>query len=264
MPPFHPSLTIEEIQAVFPDLKVRQKLGEGGQGDAFLCTRSDESVAVLKIYGPDTEDRRVSREFEKLQRVSSPYVVKLFDSGQVSLRGKPVFFGLMEWIDGADLATTPIPMTEQDVWALIRQVATGVGALSEQSVVHRDIKPENIVRRANGDFVLIDLGYAKHLDRSTLTQKNHTCGTEGYIAPELMMGFRPTFRADLFSLGVVAYLMASGNHPYRGLQDLVGKITVLPIQAVSDDLNAIILRLLCLRPSDRARSWEDLREARGR
>jgi serine/threonine-protein kinase len=189
--------------------------------------------------------------------------VKLFDSGQVSLRGVPVFFGLMEWIDGADLATTQIPMLEQEVWTLIGQIATGIGALSDKHVVHRDIKPDNIVRRTSGEFVLIDLGYAKHLDRSTLTQKNRTCGTEGYIAPELMMGFRPTFRADLFSLGIVAYLMASGNHPYRWIQDLVGKIPVLPISTISEDLNAIILRLLSLRPPDRARSWEEVRDACG-
>jgi serine/threonine-protein kinase len=151
-------------------------------------------------------------------------------------------------------------MTETEVRRLIREGATAIEALFSKDAVHRDINPNNIMRRSDGTFVLIDLGYAKHLDRSSRTAKGSTFGTQGYVSPELLRRIRPSYRSDLFSLGVVAYLMVSGNHPFDGDQDQAALFSYEHVDGVSVSLNSLLMRLMSAIPVVRAKSCEEVRQ----
>ena len=90
--------------------------------------------------------------------------------------------------------------------------------MEDNKIVHRDIKPENIIKNTNGDWYLIDFGIARALDLNSLTLTEVAVGphTPGYGAPELFQYSKTNIdsRADIFSLGVILFESATGNHPF--------------------------------------------------
>jgi serine/threonine-protein kinase len=265
--PFEPPLSLEEVASQFEDLNVIREVKPGGQGTTFEALRKvDGQRAALKIYSAATDPERVQREIEKLLRINSPHVMKVLHRRNAEFRGKPVIAVEAEWIDGEDLASLATSalgqsiMSESEVKRLLIEGATGIEALFAQDVVHRDINPNNVMRRADGSFVLIDLGYAKHLDRSSRTAKGTTFGTLGYISPELINMVRPSYRSDLFSLAAVAYLMASGVHPFDGDQNQAGTFKYEHIDEISPFLNNLLQRLMSSIPVVRAKSCEEIRQ----
>lgn len=265
--PFDPPLSIEEVASQFDDLEIIREVKPGGQGTTFEASRiADGQKVALKIYSAATDPARVNREIEKLQQIASPHVMKVLRRRDARLRGEKVISVEAEWIDGEDLAAllrvsrgNPL-MGEPEVRRLLQEGATAIESLFAKDVVHRDINPNNIMRRTDGSFVLIDLGYAKHLDRSSRTATGFTCGTPGYVSPELLGGIRPSYRSDLFSLGVVAYQMASGMHPFDGDQSRAAAFNYEHIEALSPNLNNLLQQLMSAIPVVRAKSCEEVRQ----
>jgi len=244
----------------------------GGQGATFeVVSIADGSRRALKVYGAATDPERVKREIKKLREIDSPHVMRVLgDIREVSLRGEVVLAAESEWIEGEDLlsllqsADGSAPFQEPEVKRLLVDGSRAVEALADHAVLHRDINPNNIMRRADGTFVLIDLGYAKHLDMSSLTAKNQVCGTPGYISPERLRGERrPTFRSDLFCLGVVAYVMASGRHPFGRRNETAGNFLFMPIDEVSQGLNQLLFQLTRPIAAMRVGSCSEIRQACG-
>lgn len=254
-PAFTPSLSIDEVRTAFSDLHIHGSLGQGGQGAVFGCRDTDGTEAALKVYGPATETLRVDWEIEKLSTLRSPYVVRFIRRGIVQLRGSDLVFCLVERVDGQDLANLTGLLDDVQTRKLIRDVAMGIEAMWTARVVHRDLKPPNVLRDVNNNYVIIDLGYAKHLDQDTITRLGFTCGTLGYMSPEQAEA-RPglTFRSDLFALGVLAYEMASGTHPFGRIQSRVGTSVPPPISGLRPATQELLTKLLQPNPLDRPRS----------
>lgn len=256
MPPaFTPVLSTDEVRVAFPELHIHGYLGQGGQGAVFGCRDTDGTETVLKVYGPATETLRVDWEIEKLSTLRSPYVVRFIRRGVVQLRGGDLIFCLVERVDGQDLANQNGTLDDAQTRKLIRDVAKGIEAMWGARVVHRDLKPPNVLRDAQGNYVIIDLGYAKHLDQDTITRLGYTCGTLGYMSPE-QAGARPglTFRSDLYALGILAYEMASGSHPFGRNQLKVGTSVPPPVPGLSPSTQQLLTKLLQPNPLDRPRS----------
>ena len=256
MPPaFTPVLSIDEVRTGFPELHINGYLGQGGQGAVFGCRDIDGTEAVLKVYGPATETLRVDWEIEKLSALRSPYVVRFIRRGSVQLRGGDLVFCLVERVDGQDLSNLGGTLNDAQTRKLIRDVAKGIEAMWSARVVHRDLKPPNVLCDAQGNYVIIDLGYAKHLDQDTITRMGYTCGTLGYMSPE-QAGARPglTFRSDLYALGLLAYEMASGSHPFGRNQLQVGTSVPPSVPGLSQTTQQLITKLLQPNPLDRPRS----------
>lgn len=252
---FTPELSIDEVRATFPGLHLHGYLGQGGQGAVFGCREADGTEAVLKVYGQATEPLRVDWEIEKLSALRSPYVVRFIRRGVVHLRGNDLVFCLVERVDGQDLANLTGVLDDAQTRKLIRDVAKGIEAMWAARVVHRDLKPPNVLRDAQGNYVIIDLGYAKHLDQETITRLGYTCGTFGYMSPEQAEG-RPglTFRSDLYALGLLAYELAGGFHPFGRNQRQVGCSIPQPLAGLSAMTQELISKLLQPNPLDRPRS----------
>jgi eukaryotic-like serine/threonine-protein kinase len=192
----------------------------GGQKLVCRATLGSSDV-VLKIVllNPGTDPNvleRCEREVSLLSTISSPNLVSL-ESGLVSL-GSPVeaVAWLEELLDGQDLAMLlGAQFGEADVLKMLVEVGTGLAAMHRSGYVHRDLSPANIRRTAAGLWKVMDPGFAKHLNRSSITGVWQP-GTLGYISPEHAgLGGRVTPASDVFCLGVLAYQMLAAELPIQ-------------------------------------------------
>jgi Tol biopolymer transport system component len=117
-------------------------------------------------------------------------------------------------------------MPAEEAVALIRKVADGLAHCHDNDIIHRDIKPENIMLRPDGFVKVVDFGLARMSDPDTdkgsatlLTRAGQVPGTVQYLSPEQVLGSQVTSQSDIFSLGVVAYELASGVRPFDGATD---------------------------------------------
>lgn len=250
-------LTLEFLQNSLRSRQiiVESALAKGGQGSVYRGTFQGKKAAI-KVYEPSAEVTRVDREVEKLQQIESDYVVQLLDHGELTIQKLPCKFVIYSLINGEPLDKISEEPTGKEVRRLLHDVMRALDAFWALRIVHRDIKPGNVIRASDGRFVVIDLGLAKHLDQSTITQFGFTCGTQGYMSPEQMKGRRGlTYRSDLFSLGILAYEFASRRHPYLGIQQRVEKhnpVRLSTVSNVTEETSALVHRLLNPNPLLRA------------
>lgn len=263
---FNPKLEICEVSDELPGYTNIEEFTEGGQGCIFRALSSDRSVVAIKIYAPGQTLVRAELEVQKLQRMSSVYMVQLFQSGYVKIRGQDSFYSITRWEEGEDLRrrlSDHGTLTDFEVRLLLTHICTAIDELWHAKVVHCDVKPENILFGADGAFRLVDLGLAKHLDNPTITQFGITMGTLGYMAPEQMTGRKNyTLRVDLFALGICAYESLTGIHPFGKNQFLVmSNVSVEPpsnsIQ-IGSDLEKAIMKMLQHNPLYRPTSGADV------
>jgi serine/threonine protein kinase len=247
MPPaFTPPLSLAEVQAVFASegIQVDEVLGSGGQGAAFKATDSKTNKVALKIYGPQTTLPRIEGEIAKLQELDSPHVVKLFQSGDCQLRNYPFRcpYITLEFIDGqpcnelvGSIAKETGQNLDAEISKLLLDVGDGLDVIWSKRIVHRDIKPANIMRCTDGSYTILDFGLAKAPDDDSITATGFVVGTPGYMSPEQARGARRlTIRSDLFALGITAYYIASGEHPFHGFQHFIGSARPKPLCDVCD------------------------------
>src|SRR4029079_11744376 len=109
------------------------------------------------------------------------------------------------------------PMPPSQLLPVLIELASALAAAHDQGIVHRDLKPENIIRRDDGQIKVLDFGLARPTagGRTTvLTQEGAVLGTPCYMAPEqLTPGADIDGRADIFAFGVIAWELATGEHP---------------------------------------------------
>lgn len=232
--PFVPDIEIDEVNQIFEDYLFIDPIGDGGQGVVFkaISKNSNQEVAV-KVYSPNQLIKRAELEVEKLEQTTSAYLARLIEYGNFEFRGITCFYVVTEYVEGQDLKKTLTSRTlnQSQTNKLLLQMLHAIDELWKLRIVHCDIKPANIMYSNYGDFQLIDLGLAKHLDNQTITAAGLIMGTFGYMAPEQLRGRKNlTLRVDLFSLGVVLYESLTGAHPFNSNQLLVGRITPEPIE----------------------------------
>jgi eukaryotic-like serine/threonine-protein kinase len=171
--------------------------------------------------------------------------VEVTDFGQTD-DGRP--FMVMEYLDGEDLGETLIreaPFTWERARPFLLQILAALQAAHDQGLVHRDIKPENvfrITRMGSDDYVkVLDFGIAKvvahqpHGGRPSMTLSGHVLGTPAYMSPEQCFGGPPDPRADLYSVGVIAYQMLTGRTPFEGTRaDVMQAQLHQPVPAIAD------------------------------
>jgi len=194
-------------------------LGIGGQGIVYEGEYSGVPAAI-KVYFPGQIQQRIEREIESLRLLNCPNIVKLFWDGYLNVDVYRLNIVVTELISGQCLdRIIPNSLSLNQIEALVLDISIAIRALWERRIVHRDIKPSNIVIRQNGSACLIDLGIAKHVERSTLTAFGYTWGTLGYMSPEQIRGAKQlTFKSDIFSLGIIAMESYLGHHPTHGDQ----------------------------------------------
>jgi eukaryotic-like serine/threonine-protein kinase len=201
-------------------------IGQGGMGSVWLAERSDgrfeRHVAIkflhFSVAAGGTE--RFKREGRILGRLAHPHIAELIDAG-VTLTGEPYL--VLEYVEGQHVDEY-CDRHSLDVDARIRlflDVLSAVAQAHANLIVHRDIKPSNVVvSSSDGQVKLLDFGIAKLLDddassaaATLLTLEGGGALTPQFAAPEQVTGGVVTTATDVYALGVLLYLLLTGQHP---------------------------------------------------
>lgn len=217
--------------------RLEQLLGRGGMGAVYRARdmRLDRLVAVkvvrAELLGDLEARRRFRREAQIVARLQHPSIVAVFDYGTFADGGA---FLVMELVRGEDLRRVLLREGRMDPLRTARILTSVCGAIEaahREGVLHRDLKPENILLPGGEtDAKVLDFGVAKLItderprdhasepgapDAATvLTAAGMIVGTPAYMAPEQIHGSASDARTDVFSLGVIAYEMLSGELPF--------------------------------------------------
>ena len=212
----------------FGSYRIIKLLGEGSVGLVFLVEKTGVGDPppryALKVLKPTyrTEDpsgvvaERFLREALAASAVKHPGVVAVIEGGVTPDERIP--FIVMEYVEGRTLkyyTENPQTLDYPQKAGMVLQVAEALGAIHQAGIRHRDVKPHNIVVTAAGQVKLMDFGIA-HLPDSELTVSHELLGSPAYCAPEAFGEGPADERADLFSLGVVAYELCLGLKPFVG------------------------------------------------
>ncbi|MFI5311537.1 MAG: serine/threonine-protein kinase, partial [Gemmatimonadales bacterium] len=258
---------VERVLASTYDLD--REIGRGGMGIVYRARdkRLKRAVAI-KLLPPELAFRseirmRFLREAETAAQLSHPSIVPIYS---VDEKDGLVFF-VMAFVDGANLAQRIHEhgaLDPVEARRIMRDVADALAYAHERGVVHRDIKPDNILLDQQGGRPMVtDFGIARAISDgdARLTATGIAIGTPAFMSPEQSAGDRDLDgRSDLYSLGVVAYQMLSGDLPFNASNTpalLVKHLSErpVPIEERRIDCPGDLARavMLCLekRPEDR-------------
>ena len=198
--------------------------------------------------------------------LSHPNIVTLFDIGEEG--GVP--FLAMEFVEGETISSIlerGYRFPPEKVISLISQIASAVDYAHSKGVIHRDIKPSNLILYEGERVKVTDFGIAKLVD-AEITHSGTLLGTPSYMSPEQAMGDKLDGRSDIFSLGVCAFEMLSGEQPFPGtnVTSILYKLVhVDPVEPANLEMNGLVPqkwhevfgRVLAKRPDDRYQTATD-------
>ena len=260
--------------------RVTGSLGRGGMGSVLSATHIElEQRVAIKVLHSEGADSlaRFRREGRVLAQLSSPHVVRVFDSGHLE-DGRP--FIVMEHLDGADLATIAArgELTPAEAIDAIRQACAALALAHRAGIVHRDLKPSNLfLVQEHGQRVLkvLDFGISKQLtprnESVSLTTTGALLGSPRYMAPEQLNGQDGVSAAsDIWALGAILYELLTGRPAFPQttftalLIAIASHAPASPSKFRSDlptRLLAVVMRCLEQDPRKRFSSVEELSNA---
>ena len=245
--------------------EIVEKIGSGGMGSVYKCyqTALGRYVAI-KVLPPQTAGdpsfgERFAQEARAIGRLRHSNIVTAFDFAHDG----DIAYLVSEFIEGGTLADqlgAPLPLDY--AIGILAPIAAALDYAHARGVVHRDIKPQNILLTRDGMPVLTDFGLAKIVGPgSGMTQAGSLMGTAEYIAPECASGAETAGpAADQYALGLIAYQMLVGRHPFpadnplSALMAHVHKPVPIPSSlgvVLSPGVEAALLRALAKRPEER-------------
>ena len=256
---------------------IEAQIGQGGMGSVWLARRADGryegKVAVKFVHamwiGREGE-QRFRQEGNVLGQLDHPNIARLIDAGV--LDGIQPYL-VIEYVEGEpiDAYCARHSLDTADRVKLFLDVMAAVTHAHSHLIIHRDIKPANIFVTQAGAVKLLDFGIAKFLDDkdASFTRSGATALTPQYAAPEQLLGQPVTTATDVYSLGLVLYLLLTGRHPIASdtlsnaalLQAVltedparpstVGELPTVRRRSLTGDLDTIIGKTLKKSPAER-------------
>ncbi len=249
---------------------IQQRLGVGATSEVLGAIRLDNGDPVaLKRFNPliahDPEmKQRLELEVETLRKLTHKNIVQLrgiFQDGET--------WGLeLELVDGPAMpawrASHALVLLEPRLW-LLAKVAEALATAHGQGIIHRDLKPENILISRSGEVKLADFGLARTMTRATITRSGVLLGSLAFMPPEVLKLEDATPASDLYSFGVIAYQLLSGDLPHKAdsphaLIRQIGEDMIVPpvamVPGVSPRMNSLIMSCLSRDSAGRpASAW---------
>jgi len=252
--------------AEFSGVRIERLLARGGMGAVYLGHTASGEPRALKFLAPEVSrdpalQQRFEREGQSLEKVPPhPNVVRVYGVHRDELLDQPYL--LMEVLEGRSLEELLRSGAQFDPSRAIQigiSAARGLGALHQAGLIHRDVKPGNLVELSRGGLKVVDLGLAKDLFLSGLTQPDRVVGTITYMAPEQWRGGEVGPATDVFGLGATLYHLLCGAPPFRGDISTIQRACTSgawdPLSAraphVPAALAQVVERMLALDPSER-------------
>ena len=257
------------------DLEYLRPLAKGKKGKVHLAREPElERLVVVKVLPPElSADETTRLRFEREARAAASlmhaHVVPVYCFGWLS-DGSPYL--VMAHVKGRTLTDhleARGPMEETEALDLIGGLASALAAAHGKGIVHRNVQPDNVlVEEDSGSALLSNFGLARILEAGAskspqLTHTGQVLGEPHYSAPEQLRGEEVTEQADIYSLGILAYEVLTGEGPYRAKTNaawIQAHLNEDPIPVsqlrtgVSPELETLLLRCLATKPSQRPRA----------
>jgi len=210
---------MEEAAELTAKYEVKEELGRGAFSVVKLGVnrKTKEKVAIKIIdrndVGKDYE-KNLRMEMDILRRVEHPNIIALQEMIE---SGNKLYF-VMELVTGGELFDRIVEKgsySEEDAKILVRKIVAAIDYLHKQNIAHRDLKPENLLVKSIEDDTevkIADFGLSKIIDKDKMMQT--ACGTPGYFAPEVLNAEGYDKEVDMWSVGVITYILLCGFPPF--------------------------------------------------
>jgi eukaryotic-like serine/threonine-protein kinase len=268
-------MTFEPGALIGGRYELGRQLGAGGMARVYLAHDRllDREVAVKVLSEPFASDpqfvERFRREASAAAGLNHPNIVAVYDRGEAD----GSYYIVMEYLSGPDLKQVirrraPLPAVQAIDYA--QQILAALGAAHRRDVVHRDVKPQNVLVAEDGHLKVTDFGIARAGAQSDMTEAGSVIGTAQYLSPEQARGDEVTAATDTYAVGIVLYEMLTGRVPFDGDRPVAVAMKQisdepLPPRAVEPtvppELDAVVMRALAKRPSERYRTAGELSRA---
>ena len=202
---------------------IGSELGEGTYSKVKIATwvRQGEKAGIkvaLKIINKKTapadfKEKFLPRELAIIETLDHPNIIRRYESFEINNK----VYICLEWAGHGDLLQhirLKGPLKDQECYQYFKEMCMGIEYLHKNGIVHRDLKCENILLSKRNSVKIADFGFARNIGSS---EKSQTfCGSAAYAAPELLQGkpYKGCI-ADIWSLGVILYIMCCSSMPYR-------------------------------------------------
>lgn len=257
-------------------------VGSGGASAVYLAYDLviEEPVAV-KILKPDVLARNdmytklFTNEAKTTMRLQHSNIVKIFDTAIDSGMNQPIFFTVMQWLEGETLEQllSIRKLTVKEITDIFRQTCEAVDYIHSLNILHLDIKPSNIMLEpdSNGNYKvkLLDFGLSKIILTESSTTVSLFGGTVQYCSPE-HFGGEFSYQTDIYSLGATLYYMLTGNLPFSSdyvYAKMYSNMEMPPVPSINKlnpelpvALDRVIQKALSRRARERQQSAKQLFE----
>ena len=252
--------------------QVRKVIGRGSMGTVYEALDPDfqrkvalKTVSPRESEGPELKARFL-REAQAAGRLKHRNIVTVYDVGEE--KGQPYI--AMELVEGFDLERViqeKRPLAVEWKIDVLRQICEGLAHAHGHGIVHCDIKPGNVRVSTEGEVKIVDFGIA--LLQSS--PSGHFAGTPHYMAPEQVEGKAVDRRADIFSVGAIAYELLAYRKPFEA-ESLTGVMSKIAHGDVTPDASAlpeadypglagVVLKAMAKDPAERYQDLEQMRDA---
>jgi len=209
------------MSSIFDTYDIKDELGKGAFSIVKLAInkKTGEKVAVKIIdktqCSAESDAKRLKTEVEILKTVKHPHIVGLRDL----FENPQNLYLVMELVTGGELFDKIVEKgqySEKEAAATIKKILSAVDYLHSINIAHRDLKPENLLLAGDDDtnVLLSDFGLSKIISQDTMMET--ACGTPYYVAPEVLSAQGYDKEVDLWSIGVITYLLLCGFPPFYG------------------------------------------------
>ncbi|XP_013419371.1 titin homolog isoform X2 [Lingula anatina] len=261
--PFEPREVVIDASRKFSDsYETLEELGKGRFGNVHRVIEksSGREFAAKFIKCRPSEKENIKQEVNIMNRLKHNKLLMLWDAYEEARR----MIMVMEYIGGGELFERIIDddfeLTEKDCIHFMRQICDGVRHMHEQNILHLDLKPENIlcIHKHSNQIKIIDFGLARPYDQNECFKV--LFGTPEFIAPEVISYDHVTPATDMWSVGVICYILLSGLSPFMGDNDAETLASVTRAEwdfdddsfdEISDNAKEFITKLLLKRPEKR-------------
>lgn len=271
-------LGTQTLQVKLARYTLNERIGAGGMATVYRAwdNNLERDVAIKVLHEhlsfDNTFQERFIREAKFVAGFHHPHIVQIFDFAMIETKDIPIYYMVMPYLTGETLEHLISERTSHNmlidserIIILIEEIASALDYAHERGMIHRDVKPANILYDSHQRAILTDFGIARLAETNKLTAEGLTIGTPAYMPPEQAQGIEIDHRADIYSLGVIAYELLTGHPPYG-----VGSVSVMlehinaPIPRISDSLDipnqaldAIFRRILAKNPDERHQTASD-------
>jgi len=198
--------------------KFEQVLGHGAFGEVRKCsdkkTNTIYAVKILRKKALDTKGKQLlEREIAVMSKLQHPNIVSMIGAYDTPRKT----YLILELIPGGELFDEIIsrdkPYFESDASGMVKQILRAISYMNSMGIAHRDLKPENILLDKDHNIKISDFGLSKDFSSDVMST---SCGTPTYVAPEVLLGTAYDVQCDIWSTGVITYILLSCHIPFDG------------------------------------------------